>query len=148
MVTRKQLETVARNGMEQMFARVPRAREFHAGTWMEEPYYIRYLIEIAKRIPLMNASDAYALYTHGTRDPVLRAKFAHYLAEEWGGYDDSHDHSDLVFQIVCRANAMFGSDEMSLGYLRQFTTFVAEYFDELYHATSASSERRPVMARS
>ncbi len=146
MVTRQQLETVATDGMEQMFARVPRAREFHAGTWMDERYYVRFLVEIAKRIPLMNVSDAYALYRHGTRDPVLGAKFAHYLAEEWG-HDDSHDHNDLMFQIVCRAHATFGSDEICLGYVPQFILLIEEYFRELYHATCASSERRCHMAR-
>jgi hypothetical protein len=79
---RERLEKVAAEGMERLFATVPKAREFHAGTWTEKEYYKRHLVETVLRIRLNNEVDAYGLYKVGWKDHRLAATLARYLSEE------------------------------------------------------------------
>jgi len=53
---------IAKNEMENMFIRVPYAREFHMGEATDKSYYSRHLIETILRIRLNNEVDAYCLY--------------------------------------------------------------------------------------
>jgi len=81
---RERLEAVAAEEMKRLFDRVPKARAFHAGEWIERSYYVRHVAETILRIRLNNQVDAYALYRIGAADNVLCARLAQYLAEEYG----------------------------------------------------------------
>lgn len=220
MTLKERMERVATLGMEKIFHKNQVIRDFHNGEWIQEKFYIRHLIETSKRIPLMNETDAYAIYRWCSKDPQLAAKVAHYLSEEMGhellfardvarfgvpqekfvetrvfpstvkligflrvsididgmlppavwswfvewysdrynpiitkrageafgdtkvkgskshiAYDEEHDHGDLMFQIVKRSIETFGSEEIALSYINQFTDLIAAYFEELYEAT-------------
>lgn len=81
---RTYLEKVAREEMQQLFAAVPMAREFHHGEWIDQGYYRRHLVETVLRIRLNNEVDAYSLYKIGAKDNRLAQILAQYLAEEYG----------------------------------------------------------------
>lgn len=81
---REQFEKATAARMELLLDRVPKAREFHEGKWIERPYYQRHLVETILRIRLNNEVDAYGLYKIGYRDNRLAATLARYLAEEYG----------------------------------------------------------------
>lgn len=70
--------------MEELFRTVPKAREFHEGTWIDYAHYRRHLVETVLRIRLNNEVDAYALHKIGSRDNRLATILAKYLAEEYG----------------------------------------------------------------
>lgn len=84
MKLQESMERAANQGMEKMFQSNQHIRDFHKGEWMQEHFYIRHLIETSNRIPLMNETDAYAIYRWCSQDPQLAAKVAHYLSEEMG----------------------------------------------------------------
>jgi hypothetical protein len=81
---RSRFHTVAEQEMQKLFDRVPMARQFHEGTWMDKEYYRRHVLETVLRIRLNNEVDAYSLYKIGYRDNKLAATLAKYLAEEYG----------------------------------------------------------------
>ena len=81
---RERLEKVTAAQMELLFERVPAAREFHEGKWIDRQYYQRHLLETIIRIRLNNEVDAYGLYKIGCKDNRLAAILARYLAEEYG----------------------------------------------------------------
>lgn len=116
---RERLEKVAQDAMEDLFTRVPKAREFHAGEWIDKEYYQRHLMETVLRIRLNNEVDAYGLYKIGYKDNRLGATLAQYLAEEYG-------HEDLFIRDIARfgvsreeldATSVFPSTEKLIGYL-------------------------------
>lgn len=116
---RERLEKAAHDAMEDLFERVPKAREFHAGEWIDREYYQRHLIETVLRIRLNNEVDAYGLYKIGYRDNRLAATLAQYLAEEYG-------HEELFIRDIARfgvskeeldATSVFPSTEKLIGYL-------------------------------
>lgn len=116
---RDRLEKAASDAMEELFARVPRARGFHHAEWLDRNYYERHLIETVLRIRLNNEVDAYGLYKIGSRDNRLAATLAQYLAEEYG-------HEDLFIRDIARfgvtreeldATSVFPSTEKLMGYL-------------------------------
>jgi len=150
MLTVEHLGAIAQRGMETTFERVPHARAFHDGSWTEQRYYVRYLIEAAKRVPLMNASDAYALYRHGMRDPVLGSQFARYLAEEWGHErmvePDLHAFG-VTREDVDRTPVLFATDRL-MGFLHvaidrdgliapAVWNWFVEWYSDQYNATIA-----------
>ncbi|MFI8106018.1 iron-containing redox enzyme family protein [Streptomyces sp. NPDC086023] len=81
-MSRERLEKLAADGMERLFRKVPKAREFHAGEWIDRDYYRRHLVETVLRIRLNNEVDAYGLYKIGYKDNRLASILAQYLAEE------------------------------------------------------------------
>lgn len=116
---RERLEKAAHDAMEDLFERVPKAREFHAGEWIDREYYQRHLMETVLRIRLNNEVDAYGLYKIGYRDNRLAATLAQYLAEEYG-------HEELFIRDIARfgvskeeldATNVFPSTEKLIGYL-------------------------------
>lgn len=81
-MSRERLEKLAADRTEALFEKVPGAREFHNGSWIEREYYKRHLIETVLRIRLNNEVDAYGLYKVGSKDHRLAATLAQYLSEE------------------------------------------------------------------
>lgn len=81
-MSRERLEKLAAEGMERLFEKVPKAREFHAAEWSDPDYYRRHLVETVLRIRLNNEVDAYGLYKVGYKDHRLAATLARYLSEE------------------------------------------------------------------
>jgi hypothetical protein len=117
---RETLERRAAELMEEQFARVPKMREFHAAQWTEREYYVRHLVETVLRIRLNNEVDAYALFRVGSKDDVLAANLARYLAEEYG-----HEHMFLrdlgrfgLDREAVDAIGVFPSTEQLMGFLR------------------------------
>jgi hypothetical protein len=116
---RENLEKVTAAQMELLFERVPGAREFHAGKWIDRQYYQRHLLETILRIRLNNEVDAYGLYKIGYKDNKLAATLARYLAEEYG-------HEGMFLRDLERfgvtkpevdATRVFSSTEKLIGYL-------------------------------
>jgi hypothetical protein len=87
---RARFEKLAADCMEREFDRIPRMRDFHAGTWTDRDYYVRDLVETILRIRYNNEVSAYALFSVGSNDDKLAAHLARYLAEEYG-----HEHMFL-----------------------------------------------------
>ncbi|MER5886124.1 iron-containing redox enzyme family protein [Streptomyces sp. NPDC001941] len=117
---RQRFESLAAELLEKQFQRVPKLRELHQGEWIDRDYYVRHITETVLRIRLNNEVDAYALYRVGSKDDVLAAKLARYLAEEYG-----HEHMftrDLErFGLTIEqldATPVFPSTAMLMGYLR------------------------------
>lgn len=108
--TRARLESVADEKTEELFNHVPKAREFHNGTWINENYYRRHLVETVLRIPLNNEVDAFALYKIGAADNKLAAILAQYLAEEYG-------HEEMFLRDIER----FGLTKSELDTISPFT---------------------------
>jgi hypothetical protein len=81
-MSRERMEKIASDGLQQLFAKVPKAREFHQTTWIDRTYYVRHVIETVLRIRLNNEVDAYGLYKVGYKDHRLAATLARYLSEE------------------------------------------------------------------
>jgi hypothetical protein len=117
--TRTRLETLAAEKMEELFSRVPKAREFHEGSWNDHEYYRRHLVETVLRIRLNNEVDAFALYKIGAADNKLASILAEYLAEEYG-------HEDMFLRDIERfgltkadvdATATFPATDELIGYL-------------------------------
>ncbi len=116
---RTNLESIAEEKMEELFERVPKAREFHAGHWIEHDYYRRHLVETVLRIRLNNEVDAYALYKIGARDNKLAAVLAQYLAEEYGHegmFLRDIEHFGLTKSDVDAVAPFLATDEL-IGYL-------------------------------
>jgi len=116
---RERLERTAEEGMERLFANVPRARDFHAGKWTDLDYYRRHLVETVLRIRLNNEVDAYGLYKIGYKDNRLAAILARYLAEEYG-------HEGMFLRDIAQfgltkedvdSTMVFPSTEKLIGYL-------------------------------
>src|SRR5262249_22544434 len=63
-----------------VFARVPFAREFHAGQATDWDYYKRHRVETVLRIRLNNEVDSYCLYKIASGDHKLAKLLATYLA--------------------------------------------------------------------
>ena len=116
---REHLEQVTAAQMELLFERVPAAREFHEGKWIDRQYYRRHLLETILRIRLNNEVDAYGLYKIGYRDNKLAATLARYLAEEYG--HEGMFLRDLERFGLSRAEVdavrVFPSTEKLIGYL-------------------------------
>lgn len=117
---RERLEKLAAELMEQQFERIPKMREFHTGEWINKDYYIRHVIETVLRIRLNNEVDTYALFRVGSKDDVLAASLAKYLAEEFG-------HEGMFTRDLTRfglsreeieAYEVFPSTKQLMGYLR------------------------------
>ena len=81
-MSRERMEKIASDGMQQLFANVPKMREFHETVWTDRTYYVRHVIETVLRIRLNNEVDAYGLYKVGYKDHRLAATLARYLSEE------------------------------------------------------------------
>ncbi|MGQ0576056.1 MAG: iron-containing redox enzyme family protein [Pseudonocardia sp.] len=132
--------------MEEQFARVPRMREFHAGTWTDREYYVRHLVETLLRIRLNNVVDSYALYRAATRNDPLAPALVRYLAEEWG-----HEHMfmrDLrrfgLTEAQVDAMSVLRSTEYLMGFLRlavdqegpaptSIWNFLVEWYSDRYN---------------
>jgi hypothetical protein len=116
---REQLEKVTAAQMELLFERVPGARDFHEGKWIEQKYYQRHLLETILRIRLNNEVDAYGLYKIGYKDNKLAATLARYLAEEYG--HEGMFLRDLERFGITKAEVdairVFSSTEKLIGYL-------------------------------
>ncbi|MGW0854316.1 iron-containing redox enzyme family protein [Streptomyces sp. NPDC002690] len=118
-MSRERLEKIAEEHMEKLFAKVPRAREFHSGEWIDKDYYRRHLVETVLRIRLNNEVDAYGLYKVGYKDHRLAATLARYLAEE-------NNHEGMFLRDLKKfglskedldATRPFASTEYLMGYL-------------------------------
>ena len=118
-LSREEAERHAAAEMEQLFQRVPRARAFHDGTFMEREYYARHLLETIVRIRLNNEVDTYCLHRISIGQNKLAATLATYLAEEFG-HDDMFLADLRRFGIsaeeVERARP-FHSTELLIGYM-------------------------------
>jgi hypothetical protein len=119
---RVDLEKLASQQMEKVFATIPRACEFHNSEWIDRDYYVRHLIETVLRIRLNNEVDAYALYNIYKNVPTdipLAQMLSRYLAEESG-----HEHMFLrdieKFGVTKRevdATLPFFSTRQLIGYI-------------------------------
>ncbi|WP_447008245.1 hypothetical protein ACRAKI_17925 [Saccharothrix isguenensis] len=119
---RADMEELAGKLLEQLFEKVPKAREFHAGTWIDEDYYRRHLIETVLRIRLNNEVDAYGLYKVGYQDHRLASTLAQYLAEE-------NNHEGMFLRDI----AKFGLDKEDVDGIRPFSS--TEYLiGYMYHS--------------
>jgi hypothetical protein len=116
---RDELEKLASTGMERLFSEVPKARDFHEGTWIDKDYYRRHLVETVLRIRLNNEVDAYGLYKVGYKDHRLAATLARYLSEE-------NNHEGMFLRDLERfglskadvdATRPFPSTEYLIGYM-------------------------------
>jgi len=118
-LSREEAERHAAAEMEKLFDRVPKARAFHDGTFMEREYYARHLLETIVRIRLNNEVDTYCLHRISIGQNKLAATLATYLAEEFG-HDDMFLADLRRFGIsapeVERARP-FHSTELLIGYM-------------------------------
>lgn len=142
--TVEQAKNHATQQMERLFARVPFAGEFHAGTATHPEYYKRHLMETVLRIRLNNEVDAYCLYKIGYKNNKLAVKLAKYLAEELG--HENFFLQDLkglgVEKETLDATPPFFSTDKLIGYLYHsinqdgpMPTMVWNWFVEWYSDT-------------
>lgn len=139
---RTEFEKYAADLMEsRIFRRVARAREFHEGTWTDENYYRRHLLETVLRIDLNNEVDAYCLYKLGSSNNGLASLLSRYLAEEYG--HDGMFLRDLarfgMSEEEARSTRVFPSTEKLIGYMYHvinqdgpLATMVWNWFVEWY----------------
>ena len=118
-LTREDAEGHAASEMEKLFQRVPRARGFHDGTFTEQEYYARHLLETIVRIRLNNEVDTYCLHRISIGHNRLAATLATYLAEEFG-HDDMFladlQRFGISRQEVDQARP-FHATELLIGYM-------------------------------
>jgi hypothetical protein len=119
LLKRADLEAHAAEQMELLFQRVPKAREFHAGQFMDPQYYRRHVLETLLRIELNNEVDAYCLYRIGSTDNGLASLLSRYLSEEYG-HDGMFLRDLLALGMTeeeVRASSPFFTTHLLIGYM-------------------------------
>lgn len=134
----------AKNEMENLFEKVPFARDFHYGKLTDRSYYVRHLIETILRIRLNNEADAYCLYKIPHIEHKLAMSLAQYLSEELG--HENFFKNDLktfgVSEDELNKTKVFFATEKLIGYLYccinqdgPLITMVWNWFVEWYSDT-------------